>query len=52
MANLIDDVKNSLSSLISGAGDVVSTAQNVAKENVVKAVSGVGNVTKTGTKAV
>ena len=50
--SLTDDVKNALTSVISGAGDIVSTTQDIAKENVVKAIQGVGGVATSGVAVV
>ncbi|EKE02299.1 MAG: hypothetical protein ACD_20C00401G0001, partial [uncultured bacterium] len=52
MSNLADDLTKSLSSIVSGAGDVASTVQKVAKDNVVQLVSGAGNVATTGLQTV
>src|SRR5687768_8440706 len=52
MANITDDVKNALTSVLSGAGDIVSTTQTVAKDNVVKALEGVSDVATSGISAV
>ena len=52
MSALTDEVKNLITSAVSGAGDILSTAQNVAKENVVKAVQGVGTVAVDGIQAI
>ena len=35
MSNLADDLKIALSSVVSGAGDVVATTRDVAKDNIV-----------------
>ncbi len=44
MANLTDDLKNALSSAVSGAGDVAGTVQRVTKDNVVSLLQGAGGV--------
>lgn len=48
MPNIADDLKNALSSVVSGVGDVVSTVQNVTRKNVVELLQGVGNVAAAG----
>src|SRR3989344_3298635 len=48
MSNLTDDLKNALSSVVSGAGDVAGTVQRVAKENVVNLIQGAGGVAAAG----
>lgn len=52
MPNLTDDLKNALASVVSGAGDVVSTVQNVARENVVKLLQDAGDVATTGLQTI
>ena len=44
MANLTNDLKNALSSAVSGAGDVAGTVQRVTKDNVVSLLQGAGGV--------
>ncbi len=48
MSTLSDDLKNALSSVVSGAGDVTSTVQNVSRKNVVKLLQGAEDVATTG----
>ncbi len=47
MSTLTDDLKNALSSLVSGTGDLVSTTRNVAKDNIVKTLQASGDVATT-----
>ncbi len=52
MSSLTDDLKNSLSSVVNGAGDVASTVQNVTRDNVVKLLQGTEDVATTGLSTV
>lgn len=44
VANIVDDLKNALSSVVSGAGDVLSTTREVARDNVVGILQAGGDV--------
>lgn len=52
MINLVDDVRDGLKAVLTGAGDVVSVVTDTAKESVIKIVHGAGEVTVTGINAV
>ena len=52
MSNLTDDLKNALSSAVSGVGDVTSTVQNVARENIVGLLQGAGDVASAGLQTI
>ena len=47
MANIFEDLKNALSSVVSGAGDVLSTTRDVARDNVVGILQAGGDVAST-----
>lgn len=47
MSNLGDDLKNALSSITSGVGDVVTTVRNVTKKNVVETLQAGGAIADT-----
>ena len=52
MMNLTDDLKNALSSVVSGAGDVVGTTRDVVKKTVVQTLKAGGDVASTSVETV